>query len=278
MVARPGKQLAIFPCQLCSGENFRWQADLYRHYAIKHFHEQLLEKLALVGAPPYKCKTCGIHAQNEKQIVIHFAIVHRVVVRILEENGSMPRGGSLAVRAGAGSKALPTTYRCPICSATIPAKHRADHLTVHFKDKISPLLAREAPFSCPKCRFVATDRPSLIRHFATRHGLVDAFLKDWLERHGREAEAASLETRPTPSVRPPPEAGQPECRLCEEFPVFQKNFDFHKHLVDQHFRIQINSELPQVNRTIFDKMDTQISHITNPFTVFMEGKRMIASG
>ena len=72
---------------------------------------------------------------------------------------------------------LPSTYRCPICSSTIPAKHRADHLTVHFKDKISPLLAREVPFSCPKCRFVAQDRPSLIRHFATRHGLVDAFLR-----------------------------------------------------------------------------------------------------
>jgi hypothetical protein len=214
---------------------------------MKHFHEELLEKLALEGDPPYKCKTCGIHAQNEKQIVIHFAIVHRAVVRILEENGSMPRGGSMASRlGGVGAKMLPSTYRCPICSATIPAKHRADHLTVHFKDKISPLLARETPFSCPKCRFVAQDRPSLIRHFATRHGLIDAFLKDWLERHGRDAEAVGLEPRSMPAIRAPPEGGQPECRLCEEFPVFQKNFDFHKHLVDHHFRIQINSELPQV--------------------------------
>ena len=199
MVARPGKQLAIFPCLICSGENYRWQADLYRHYAIKHFHEQLLEKLALEGEPPYKCKTCGILAQNEKQIVIHFAIVHRAVVRILEENGSLPRGG--IGRGGLASKMLPSTYRCPICSSTIPAKHRADHLTVHFKDKISPLLAREVPFSCPKCRFVAQDRPSLIRHFATRHGLVDAFLKDWLERHGRDTEAAGLENRTTPAIR-----------------------------------------------------------------------------
>ena len=51
-------------------------------------------------------------------------------------------------------------------------------------------------------------------------------------------------------TRGPPETGLPECRLCEEFPVFQKNFDFHKHLVDAHFRIQINSELPQVRKRI----------------------------
>ena len=42
---------------------------------------------------------------------------------------------------------------------------------------MSPLLAKEVPFTCPKCRYVALDRTSLIRHFATRHGLVDAFLK-----------------------------------------------------------------------------------------------------
>ena len=251
MVARPGKHLAIFPCLICNNENFRWQADLYRHYAMKHFHDELLEKLKLEGDPPYKCKTCGIQAQNEKQIVIHFAIVHRAVVKILEESGSLSRGGSLGSRMVTGGM-LPTTYRCPICSATIPAKHRADHLTVHFKDKISPLLAREAPFACPKCRFVAMDRPSLIRHFATRHGLVDAFLKDWLERHGREGEAAGLDSRSTPAVKGPPESGLIECRLCEDFPVFQKNFDFHKHLVDQHFRIQINSELPQVTGTCCD--------------------------
>ena len=83
----------------------------------------------------------------------------------------------------------------------MPAKHRSDHLIVHFKDRISPVLARAVPFTCPKCRFVAmdrydyndddddnnddddddddddNDRATLIRHFATRHGLVEAFLK-----------------------------------------------------------------------------------------------------
>ena len=71
----------------------------------------------------------------------------------------------------------PTTYKCQICSSIVPAKTKSDHLIVHFKDKISPLLAKTVPFTCPKCRYVALDRSSLIRHFATRHGLVQAFLK-----------------------------------------------------------------------------------------------------
>ena len=71
-------------------------------------------------------------------------------------------------------------------------------------------------------------------------------IKDWLERHGQESEAASLPEPDLPDIRPPPETGVPECRLCEEFPIFFKNFDFHKHLADIHFRTQLNNDLPQV--------------------------------
>ena len=78
---------------------------------------------------------------------------------------------------GLGSSDAPSTYKCQICSSLMSSKHRSDHLIVHFKDKISPLLAKTAPFNCPKCRFVAMDRSTLIRHFASRHGLVEAFLK-----------------------------------------------------------------------------------------------------
>ena len=81
----------------------------------------------------------------------------------------------------------PSTYKCHICSSLMPAKHRSDHLIVHFKDRISPLLPKSAPFNCPKCRFVAMDRSTLIRHFATRHGLVEAFLKvSLMERNGEK--------------------------------------------------------------------------------------------
>ena len=72
-----------------------------------------------------------------------------------------------------------------------------------------------------------------------------------MERHGRSDEAASLVVPVLPEVKPPPEKDVPECRLCEDFPVFFKNFDFHKHLADVHFRTQLNNNLPQV-RLIFE--------------------------
>ena len=70
--------------------------------------------------------------------------------------------------------------------------------------------------------------------------------QDWLERHGRGEEAASLEVPDLPEIKPPNDKDIPECRLCEDFPVFFKNFDFHKHLADFHFRTQLNNDLPQV--------------------------------
>ena len=36
----------------------------------------------------------------------------------------------------------------------------------------------------------------------------------------------------------------PECRLCEEFPGFQKITDLHKHLAECHFRMEIMNQLP----------------------------------
>ena len=143
-------------------------------------------------------------------------------------------------------KSLTSSYKCQICSALLPFSLKSDHLTVHFKDKISPLLSKTVPFNCPKCRYVAVDRAMLIRHFATRHGLLDAFLKDWLEKNDRKDEAVALEVTDLPETKPLPERDSLECRLCEDFPVFSKNFDFHKHLTDTHFRLQINQDLPQV--------------------------------
>lgn len=165
-----GRQV-FYPCTMCSTETFRWQFDLYKHYATQHFYDELASQLQLEAGPPFKCHLCSVSTDTERQMLIHFGLSHRAVHKLLEKSAG----------AGTVARKIPgvqdTTYKCQICLALVPAKHKSDHLIVHFKDKISPLLAKDPPFTCPKCRFVAMDRSSLIRHFATRHGLVDAFLK-----------------------------------------------------------------------------------------------------
>ena len=71
-------------------------------------------------------------------------------------------------------------------------------------------------------------------------------LQDWLERHGWKIEAAAIPAVLPPKIRPLDPA-VPECRLCEEFPTFSKPFEFHKHLAEIHFRMELNNELPQNN-------------------------------
>ena len=65
-------------------------------------------------------------------------------------------------------------------------------------------------------------------------------------KNNREDEASNLEVPEPPDIKPLLDKDSLECRLCEDFPVFSKNFDFHKHLVDTHFRIQLTTDLPQV--------------------------------
>ena len=81
---------------------------------------------------------------------------------------------------------------------------------------------------------------------ATSSFFTGNYFQDWLERHDRAAEAEAMECVDLPEIKPPPEKDQLECRLCEDFPVFSKNFDFQKHLADTHFRTQLNNDLPQV--------------------------------
>jgi hypothetical protein len=88
---------------------------------------------------------------------------------------------------------------------------------------MSPLLAKEIPFNCPKCRYVAMDRTSLIRHFATRHGLVEAFLKVKYSRRN---------SVPDPHVLGPPGSGSISQRygsgsgsIYHQAKIVRKNLD-----------------------------------------------------
>ena len=98
-----------------------------RHYAIKHFKEELLEKLKLEGDPPFVCNSCTQYttptlsllgqsssgkplnkAQHEEKILVHFAITHRGVVEILEEQEY-----KMILKTGGKSNLQTTKYQSP---------------------------------------------------------------------------------------------------------------------------------------------------------------------
>ena len=83
-----GRQI-FFPCSLCSNESFRWQFDLYKHYATQHYYDELLSQLSLGDqGPPYRCPQCPVSTDTERQILIHYALTHRAVQKLLEKEQS----------------------------------------------------------------------------------------------------------------------------------------------------------------------------------------------
>ena len=88
-LATAGRQV-LYPCTMCS-ETFRWQSDLYKHYATQHFYDELLSQLTELGmtGPPYKCPMCPVVTDTEKQILIHYGLTHRAVQKLLEKSGAL---------------------------------------------------------------------------------------------------------------------------------------------------------------------------------------------
>ena len=70
-------------------EAFRWQSDLYKHYATQHFSEELLSQLGLEAgsSAPFRCSACAVTTDTEQQILIHCGLSHRGVQKLLEKSG-----------------------------------------------------------------------------------------------------------------------------------------------------------------------------------------------
>ena len=73
-----------FSCQLCYGETFKWQSDLYKHCATKHFYDELTAELNMGPQAPYRCPKCPYTTDGPRQLLIHYGLSHRAVVRMLE--------------------------------------------------------------------------------------------------------------------------------------------------------------------------------------------------
>ena len=87
----PSPRMAALHCHLCDNEIFLKQEDLLKHYAQGHFYQELLGKEDLEychikgASKPFECNSCSHHSSDEEKMMLHIALVHSVIVDILEE-------------------------------------------------------------------------------------------------------------------------------------------------------------------------------------------------
>ena len=127
--AMVGNRFALLHCRICHDVTFRFQGHLYRHYAIKHFQEELLEKHKF--RLPFK--SCGyedqanakepkswsiptLHPEMKEKLAIHIATNRRgAVEEILEEKDQEE-----ILRTASKSDLQMEKYQSPAAIATMP--------------------------------------------------------------------------------------------------------------------------------------------------------------
>ena len=207
---------------MCPEAAFKWQSALYKHFLINHFNEQIREMLP--SEEPYKCPKCEYIAKAKYALLVHYGIVHRVILTLLEQ--AAKEGQNLIVQAvhkddtntNVVAKIQHSNdklaFQCPFCPLKVSFGLRRNHLAKHFYAQLSAEVAEksqcseEPPYTCYLCRHVAMDRNGLIKHVGVTHKVVDQFVKDSEAFQGPEVkDSEDSQTSQTHGV---------ECRLCDK--------------------------------------------------------------
>ena len=80
---------------MCPEQAFKWQSALYKHFLINHFNEQVRNMLP--STEPFQCPKCEHVAKTKFHLLVHFGIVHKVVLKLLEQ--AEKEGQNLIVKA-----------------------------------------------------------------------------------------------------------------------------------------------------------------------------------
>lgn len=100
-----------------------------------------------------------------------------------------------------------TNLTCEICGFEPKTKNKyrekQDHqMRVHFMDKVNMIFPSFSNYNCPSpdCVFMAKDKQSFLRHYISKHGLIETFLRETLAERGIAWAPPGLDTT-TPSKR-----------------------------------------------------------------------------
>ena len=142
-------------CRFCDVPGFRWQYELYKHCAFKHFNEEM--KAELPKEYPAKCPLCEYVSKTKTSLMIHYGITHKEVVKLIENALRNNPDGMPSSTSAAKTKLVSTTssslpaleqpFVCPVCNLSISTSQKDGHLCSHFKEELSKDLPDQVPFS-----------------------------------------------------------------------------------------------------------------------------------
>jgi hypothetical protein len=209
---------------------------------------------------PAKCPLCEFTGRNRSTLAIHYAITHKVIVKLIENATGCKIDPSFSkVKAIVDKVEKP--FACPLCPFQISHEQRMDHLCTHFRERLSDdgRLPDATPYSCPKCRFVGMTREKLIRHYGGYHKCVSKIVVEHLRDAGRDV-PSELEAESHSDAPPLPSdssSGGIECHLCDSLPVYKNKSELCKHVSEVHFMEKILEQLPPVDQPSEDQTPEQ---------------------
>jgi hypothetical protein len=127
-------------CPLCKG-SFQGRQLLLRHLADTHFKDRMCNNMPEREGLVYQCPQCAHVARDRQSFVRHYGIVHRMVVKYLNEMGIHSLDDEVGPMGGKGASAPSSP-----AAAIIPAVYGT---TTGHNDSFSPRYSGEPVGSSP---------------------------------------------------------------------------------------------------------------------------------
>ena len=158
---------------------------------------------------------------------------------------------------------------CPVCSQRFGTDALLLHVAeVHFNQQLTTAqLPTSIPFQCPRCPHCSPDKLTLLRHWLIFHKMLDSYAAVCLGRPVQYSNPLIVKDEPAQIKEEsldtsgdwddgesnPPLPFQPknqprfQCLMCDDVKLVGATpLDFHKHLVEKHFRERMLALIPCV--------------------------------
>ena len=172
------KETICFSCPLCP-KTFTTQKKIVLHATQVHFQEEL--KKDLPNSEPFECPICSTNMNKLSLLVLHYAIEHDMVIKLLNEKDETTIKGKKL------TKLRTTCHLCPDNHFGLQKTNLIRHVIHnHFFEKLcEELPAGMDHYKCPKCSHICKD----IRKYAVHYGIVHKMVKIYMKEVGFKDEA-----------------------------------------------------------------------------------------